>query len=57
MLARAIPDSESGDKSLRPGAWEPAERKKLRKEAEAANLAIELKPCQPNTGYALRLTK
>jgi len=57
VLARAIPDSESGDKSLRPSAWEPAERKKLRKEAEAANLAIELKPCQPITGYALRLTK
>jgi hypothetical protein len=57
VLARAIPDSESGDKSLRPGAWEPAERKKLRKEAEAANLAIELKPCQRITGYALRLTK
>ena len=30
---------------------------KLRKEAEAANLAIELKPCQPITDYALRLTK
>lgn len=57
VVARAIPDAESGDKSLRPGAWEPAERKKLRKEAEAANLAIELKPCQPITGYALRLTK
>jgi len=57
VLARAIPDSESGDKSLRPSAWEPAERKRLRKEAEAANFAIELKPCQPITGYALRLTK
>jgi hypothetical protein len=57
VVARAIPDTESGDKSLRPSAWEPAERKKLRKEAEAANLAIELKPCQPITGYALRLTK
>jgi hypothetical protein len=57
VLARAVPDSESGDKSLRPGAWEPAARKKLRQEAEAANLAIELKPCQPITGYALRLTK
>jgi Carboxypeptidase regulatory-like domain len=54
-LARAIPGSESGDKLLRSGAWEAAERKKLRKEAEAANVAIELKPCQPITGYALRL--
>jgi protocatechuate 3,4-dioxygenase beta subunit len=56
-LARAIPGSESGDKLLRSGAWEAAERKKLRKEAEAENDAIELKPCQPITGYALRLTK
>jgi hypothetical protein len=55
VLARAIPNAESGDK--RPRAWEPAERKKLRKEAEAANLAVELKPCQSITGYALGLTK
>jgi len=39
------------------GAWETAERKKLRKEAEAANDAIELKPCQPITRYALRFRK
>jgi hypothetical protein len=55
VLARAIPNAESGDK--RPRAWEPAERKKLRKEAEAANLAVELKPCQSITGYTLGLTK
>ncbi len=56
VFARTIPDPESGDKSLRPRAWEPAERKKIRKEAEAANLSIELKPCQSITGYALLLT-
>jgi hypothetical protein len=57
VLARAIPDSESGDKTLRSNAWEPGERKKLHKEAEAANLVIQLKPCQTITGYALRLIK
>lgn len=57
VLARAIPKSESGNKLIHPAAWGPAELKKLRKEAEATNLAIELKPCQPITGYALRLTK
>jgi hypothetical protein len=57
VLARTIPDSESGDKSLRPAAWEVAERKKLHKEAEAVNDAIELKPCQQITGYALRFAK
>ena len=57
VFARTILDSESGDKSLRPAAWEVAERNKLRKEAEAANDAIELKLCQQITGYALRFTK
>jgi hypothetical protein len=57
VFARTIPDSESADKSLRPAAWEVAERNKLRKAAEAANDAIELKPCQQIIGYALRFTK
>ena len=56
VFARTILDSESGDKSLRPHTWEPTERKKLRKEAEASNFVIELKPCQQIVGYALRLT-
>lgn len=50
VLARTVPE-----KLLRPAAWDPVERQKLRKEAEAANLAIELKPCQQITDYALRL--
>ncbi|HEX3253360.1 MAG TPA: carboxypeptidase-like regulatory domain-containing protein [Pyrinomonadaceae bacterium] len=57
LLARAIPGLASADKLMRPVAWDPSERKKLRKEAEAANLAIELKSCQQITGYELRLTK
>lgn len=55
VLARTIP--EANDKLLRIAAREPVERQKLRKEAEAANVAIELKPCQQITGYSLRLPK
>lgn len=56
VFARTIPDSESGDESLRPGASDAAERKELRKEAAASNFVIELKPCQQVVGYAQRLT-
>ena len=56
-IARAIPGSEPSDKLRLSAAWEIAERTKLRKEAEAANVVIELKPCQSVAGYALRLTR
>ena len=46
LLARAIPDSESDDKPPRPLAWDSAERAKLRRDAEAVNVTIELQPCQ-----------
>ena len=45
LLARPIAE-EPNDKPTRPAAWDVAERAKLRREAEAANIAIELKPCQ-----------
>ena len=53
VLARATPNSQS----LRPAAWDPAERQKLRKDAAAANVVIELKPCQRITDYTLRVAK
>lgn len=56
VLARAIPKSESGNELIHPAASGPAERRKLRKDAEAANVAIELKPCRQITDYALRFT-
>ncbi len=55
MLARVVPGSESDEKLPRPGTWDLAERNKLRREAEAANLTVDLKACQPITGYALPL--
>jgi Carboxypeptidase regulatory-like domain len=54
-LARAIPNSESSDKSTHPVAWDITTRARLRQEAEAANIAIELKPCQRIANYTLQL--
>jgi len=57
LLARPIPDSESNDEPARPAAWDASERAKLRREAEAANVVIELKPCQRLSDYVLRYSK
>jgi carboxypeptidase family protein len=57
LLARPIPDSEPNDKPARPAAWDMAERAKLRREAEAANIVIELKPCQRVSDYTLHYDK
>jgi hypothetical protein len=57
LLARPIPDSEPNDKPARPAAWDAAERAKLRREAEAANVVIELKPCQRVSDYKLHYSK
>src|SRR5262245_1327599 len=53
LLARPIPDPEPNDKPARPAAWDAAERSKLRQEAEAANIVIELKPCRRVSDYIL----
>ncbi len=57
ILARTIPDSEPPARPARPAVWDAAERAKLRKEAEAANIVIELKTCQRVTDYLLRFPK
>jgi len=55
VLARVVSGSASDEKLLRPAAWDLTELKNLRKEAEAANITVDLKSCQPITGYTLRL--
>jgi hypothetical protein len=57
LLARPIPDSEPNDKPARPPAWDASERAKLRLEAEAANVVIELKPCQRVSDYIFHYGK
>jgi hypothetical protein len=56
LLARPIAE-EPNDKPIRPAAWDTSERAKLRREAEAANTMIELKPCQRVSDYMLRYNK
>lgn len=43
------------DTSPRPIAWDAAARARLRREAEAANTIIELKPCQQMVDYELKI--
>ncbi|HKQ72380.1 MAG TPA: carboxypeptidase-like regulatory domain-containing protein, partial [Blastocatellia bacterium] len=54
LLARAVPEDETGDKPVSTIAWDAAERTKIRREAEAAKNEIELKPCQRVKDYVLR---
>ena len=57
LLARPVPDSDTNDKPARPAAWDAAERAKLRREAEAANVVIDLKPCQRVSDYIFHYGK
>src|SRR5262249_17768807 len=46
LQARAVPDDETADRPPLPVALDSAERAKLRKEAEARKIEIELSACQ-----------
>ena len=46
LLARPIPGNEPVNRPIPPAIWDSAERAKLRKDAAAKKLEIELKPCQ-----------
>jgi hypothetical protein len=45
---------EAGERSPRPIAWKSSSRASLRRDAEASNITLELKPCQRITDYKLR---
>jgi protocatechuate 3,4-dioxygenase beta subunit len=57
VLARPSVDEVSTDSPPRPMAWDSNGRKQLRKEGEAANVVLELQPCQRVTDYLLRYKK
>jgi hypothetical protein len=57
VIARAAPDNESSDKPFTPIAWDANERAKLRKEAEAMKIEVELKPCQRVTEQIVKFSK
>jgi len=52
LLAR--PATEEGTAGVRPAAWDSDGRAGLRREAEAANVIVDLQPCQRLTDYVLR---
>jgi hypothetical protein len=54
LLARAIPDDEPSDAQPLPVALDAIERAKLRKEAEALKIEVELKPCQRITDQIVK---
>jgi hypothetical protein len=54
LVARAAPDDEPSDVPPPPAAWDANERAKLRKEAAAMKVEIELKPCQRVTDQVVK---
>ena len=54
LIARPLADHELNETAARPLAWDDNERTKLRREAEAAKVELELRPCQRVNDYALR---
>jgi hypothetical protein len=53
IIARLERAPETESTAPRPSAWDPTARIKLRREAESANMVIELKPCQRLADYTL----
>ena len=53
IVARLEPPAETQPTPPRPVAWDPTARTKLRRQAEAANTVVELKPCERLVDYAL----
>ena len=53
VVARAVDENQAAEKTPRLVAWDTAERTKLRKEADAVNVVIELKACERKANVAL----
>ena len=57
LVTRLVPEDEPDEKPAKPVAWDANERAKLRREAEAANNAIELTACQRVKDFSLKFGK
>ncbi len=57
LVTRLVPEDESDEKPAKPVAWDANERAKLRREAVAANNAIELTACQRVKDFSLKFGK
>jgi carboxypeptidase family protein len=55
IVTRVESGAETQGTTPRPSAWDSTSRVKLRQEAEAAKVVVELKPCQRLKDYALPL--
>jgi hypothetical protein len=54
LLAKPVKNDETGAAAARLQAWDNSQRAALRKEAEAANVSVELQPCQRIKDYKLK---
>ncbi|MBO0862684.1 MAG: carboxypeptidase regulatory-like domain-containing protein [Chloracidobacterium sp.] len=54
LTVRAAPDGEPAYRPFAPVAWDANERAKLRKEAEAMKIEVELNPCQRASEQVVR---
>ncbi|HEX5883514.1 MAG TPA: carboxypeptidase-like regulatory domain-containing protein [Pyrinomonadaceae bacterium] len=55
IIARVEPSAETTGGSPRSSAWDPATRAKLRQDAEAVKVVVDLKPCERLKDYTLPL--
>jgi hypothetical protein len=56
LVARAVPDDQIMERNPQPLSLDAASRAKLRREAQAANVVVELQRCQRIVGYELKYT-
>jgi hypothetical protein len=54
ILIRQASADEASERAPRPIAWTTSARSSLRRDGEASNLSIDLKPCQRISDYKLR---
>ena len=54
LVARLLPEEDLKMRVPRPQAWKSSSRAALRREASAANAAIEVKPCQRVSDFQVR---
>ncbi|MEP7338114.1 MAG: hypothetical protein ABI977_10255 [Acidobacteriota bacterium] len=54
LLARSVSENEANSDTLRPAAFDTAQRIQLRREAEAAKNEITLEPCSRVKDHAVR---
>jgi hypothetical protein len=57
LIARPVADKDSVEMNPRPLAWDARGRALLRREAESANVVVDLQPCQAIADYVLRYTR